>query len=230
MLKMRSAGAATVLAMRTFFPRPMTNRRTPIGEVVERDDALFELIGDVAVADDRSGDELREEQQIERGMHRALLRRGVAPVDVDDVGNGVERIERDADRQQHVRKRQRLRAERGGHGVDVVGKEVRVLEDAQHHQVHRDRHAEHAPRVPRGARAVDGNGHPVVEGDRGEHQPGERSAAFRVEDDAGDEQQPVGVGGVRTTQEIQPEQDRKKEEEKSGFSKKHGGWRLGAGG
>ena len=62
----------------TFLPRPMTKRRTPYGEVVERHDAARELIGDVAVADDRSGDQLRKEQQIERRVHRALLRGRVA--------------------------------------------------------------------------------------------------------------------------------------------------------
>ena len=44
-------------------------------EVVERDATAGELVGDVAVADDRSGNQLREEQQVERGVDRALLRR-----------------------------------------------------------------------------------------------------------------------------------------------------------
>ena len=101
--KMLSAGPATMLAISTFLPRPMTKRRTPYGEVVERHDPARELVGDVAVADDRSGDELRKEQQVQRRVHRALLRGRVAPVDVDDVRDGVEREERDADRQQHAR-------------------------------------------------------------------------------------------------------------------------------
>ena len=83
-----------------------------VGEVVERDDAARELIGDVPVADDRSGDELRKEQQVERRMDRALLRGRVAAVDVDDVRDGVEREERDADRQQDHRQARMASAER----------------------------------------------------------------------------------------------------------------------
>ncbi len=79
-------------------------RRTPYGEVVERHDAARELVGDVLVADDRPGDQLRKEQQVQRRVDRALLRRRLAPVDVDDVGDRVERVEGDADRQQHVRR------------------------------------------------------------------------------------------------------------------------------
>ena len=76
-----------------------------VGEVVDRHDAARELIGDVAVADDRSGDQLRKQQQVERRVHRALLRGRVAPRDVDDVRDRVEGEERDADRQQHARDR-----------------------------------------------------------------------------------------------------------------------------
>ena len=48
------------------------------GEIVERHDAARELVGDLAVADDRTGDQLRKEQQVQRRVHRALLRGRVA--------------------------------------------------------------------------------------------------------------------------------------------------------
>ena len=125
-----------------------------VGEVVERDDPPRQLIGDVAVADDRSGDQLRKQQQVQRRVHRALLRRRVAAVDVDDVGDGVEREERDADRQQHARHVERLDAEDAEQRVDVVGEEVGVLEDAEHGEVDGDGEREPASRRrPRATRA-----------------------------------------------------------------------------
>ena len=92
-----------------FLGEPDDEAADAVREVVERHDAPRELIGDVAVADDRAGDQLREEQQVERRVDRALLRRRVAAVDVDDVRDRVEGEERDADRQQHARHDERLR-------------------------------------------------------------------------------------------------------------------------
>jgi hypothetical protein len=62
--------------------------------------------------------------------------------------------------------------------------------------------------------AVHADRHPVVERDRAEHQPGERAAALRVEDDARRQQQPVAVGGMltRAADEIEAEQDRQEQE------------------
>ena len=161
----------------------------PVRQVVDRDPSAGELIGDVAVADDRAGDQLRKQQQIQRGVDGTLLRRCIPAVDVHDVRDGVEGEKRDADGQQEPRHDERLRMEREKQRVDVVGEKVGVLEDAEDDQVGRDRESEP------GSGAAHGHGdcHPVVEGDRREHQPGERAAALRVEDHAGDEQQPVGI-------------------------------------
>src|SRR5262249_24888355 len=49
-----------------------------VREVVERHPPERELIGDVAVPDDRSGNELRKQQEVQRRMDRALLRRRIA--------------------------------------------------------------------------------------------------------------------------------------------------------
>ena len=106
-----------------------------LGEVVDADDAARELVGDFAIADDRPGDELRKEQQVERRVDRALLRGRVTAVDVDHVGNRVEGIERDADREQHLGTANGRHVQRGQQRVDVVGEEVGVLEDAEHGEV-----------------------------------------------------------------------------------------------
>ena len=197
MAKILSAGPATTFAISTFLARPMTNRRTPYGEVVERHDAPRELVGDVAVADDRSGDELRKQQQVERRVHRALLRRRVAPVDVDDVRDGVEGEERDADRQQHARHGDRLRrARRCSSALTLSAKKLAYLNTPRTTRLTVTANAEPARRGGRAVDAVDADRHPVVERDRAEHQPGERAAALGVEDDARDQQQPVAVGAV----------------------------------
>ena len=115
------------------------------GEVVDRDDPPRELIRDVAVADDRPRDQLRKQQQVQRRMHRALLRRRIAAVDVHDVGDRMEREERDADRQEHAWHVDARAAEDAEQRVDVLDEEVRVLEDAQHGQVDGDREHQPAP-------------------------------------------------------------------------------------
>ena len=60
--------------------------------------ALVDLRHELAAAHDRAGDDVREERQVGREVEeRPGLE--VAAVDVDDVAEGLEREERDADRQ-----------------------------------------------------------------------------------------------------------------------------------
>ena len=197
------------------------------GEVVEADHAAGELVGDLAVADDRPGNELREQQHVERRVNRALLRARVAAVDVDHVRNRVERVERDADRQQHLRDGERSDAQSGEQRVDVVGEEVRVLEDAEHGKVDADGDGQPASRpgvfVGRAPQArCDRYRHPVVERDRRQHQPGERAASPRVEQHARADEQDVRILAGPPLQEVQREQDRKEEEEERGLGEEQG--------
>ena len=194
------------------------------GEVVQRDDSPRELVREVAVTDDRSGNQLRKEQQVERGMDGALLRRRVAAMDVDDVRDGVEGEEGDADRQQHPRHDDRPDAQSQEERVDVVGEEVRVFEHAEDREVHGDRQGEPAAGSRRSLGAMHRDRHPVVERDRSQHQPRERAAALGVEDDARDQQEPVAVGAVLpgAFDEIECEQDGQEEKEKGGLREQHG--------
>src|SRR5205085_11569929 len=82
-----------------------------VREVLERRHARGELAGDLPVSNDGARDQLWEYQQVQGCLDRTLLRRRIAAVDVDDVGNRVEGEERDADRQQQVREGERRRAE-----------------------------------------------------------------------------------------------------------------------
>src|SRR5262249_36174132 len=109
----------------------------------------------------------------------------------------------------------------------VVREEVRVLEDAEDDQVHGHRER-HPPLRRRGRalpRAIHGDRRPVVERDRRQHQPGERAAALRIEDDAEDEEQPVAVGAVlaRTLDEVEREEEREEEEKKCRLGEQHYG-------
>ena len=99
----------------------------------------LELGKELARADDRPGDEVREEAQVDGGVdERGRL--GVAALHVDDVGDRLEGEERDADRQQDRQQRQRQpEAERVEDVADVLDEERVVLEDAEYEQVKRYR-------------------------------------------------------------------------------------------
>ena len=70
-----------------------------LGKAVERLAAVVELIGYVAVADDRSGDKLREQRHIGSETDKALGNRRVVAVYVDNIAHRLEGVEADTDRQ-----------------------------------------------------------------------------------------------------------------------------------
>ena len=63
--------------------------------------SALELLADVAVADDGAGQQVREQRRPGEVVDHGLGRADHAPVDVDHVRDGGERVERHADRQQH---------------------------------------------------------------------------------------------------------------------------------
>ena len=81
---------------------------------------LADLRLDVHVFDDRSGDELREHADVEQQVAEVLLHRSLVPVDIDDVRDGLERVERDADGQRQFQKL-RVRVEQS---IEVEGEKV----------------------------------------------------------------------------------------------------------
>ena len=99
---------------------------------------LLELGEELAGADDRPGDEVGEEAQVDRGVEQ-VGRLGLPPLHVDHVGDGLEAEEADADRQrdrdQWQRPAEADRVERVG---DVADEEPVVLEDGQHPEVEGD--------------------------------------------------------------------------------------------
>jgi len=70
--------------------------------------AVADLVGDVAVAHDGAGDELRKHDDVKHVVAQALHRLVYLAVGVERVGDALEREERDADRQQDLGPLQRL--------------------------------------------------------------------------------------------------------------------------
>ena len=104
----------------------------------ERLAALVELAGDRLVADDRAGDELGKERNVERHVDRIAVGAEASPVDVDDVAEAVEGEERDAERQLDVGLAEVV-AERLQERGEIGGDEIGVFEQAEHEKVDRRR-------------------------------------------------------------------------------------------
>src|SRR5206468_1391997 len=87
-------------------------------------------------AHDRPGNEVREERQEERKVEQAPVGR-LPPVHLDRIAEGLERVERDPDRQQDIESRPRLTAPQAGEQPSyVLQNEVAVLEDPEDSEVY----------------------------------------------------------------------------------------------
>ncbi len=109
---------------------------------------LKELWHEVFAALNRARDELRKKRDEQRVDTKVLLRFDVPAIDVDDIGEALERVERNADGQNDVQRggvdgdgdqRERL--------FDRGGEEVEILKKEQHEQ--RNRNADGKNRFPR---------------------------------------------------------------------------------
>lgn len=88
---------------------------------------VLQLAGYGLHSDDRPGDELGEQGNIGAEIENAALHLHLSPVQIDDVGEGLEGIKRYADRQRHLQQRE----PRPGHAVNRTDKEIRVFEEAR---------------------------------------------------------------------------------------------------
>ena len=94
---------------------------------------LLELRHEIGGAHDRAGDELREERLEQREIDEVARRRDDAVIDVEDIGDALEREERDADRQDHLEDRDlALEPGRAQHVVQRRDEELEILEEAEH--------------------------------------------------------------------------------------------------
>ena len=194
------------------------------GSAPERLAALVELARDRLVADDRAGDELRKERDVERDVDRIAVGAEAAPVDVDDVGQAVEGEERDAERQLDVGLAEVV-AERLQERGEIGGDEVRVFEDAEHEEIAGDREAER-PLPARAGVAVDDDRRDIVEGDGEQEDQQEARLAPGVEDEREQQRDDVladdgrrqDVTGDENRQEIEKERDRGKHHARIAFA------------
>jgi len=69
--------------------------------------AVLKLPGDVRIADDRPGDQLREHRNVRRKIDIIPLRRNIATIDVNDIADDLKRVEADADGQRDLQERDR---------------------------------------------------------------------------------------------------------------------------
>ena len=124
-----------------------------------------ELPGDVAKANDRTGDQLRKQQDVECERRNPALRLRFARVHVHDIRDRVERKKRDAERQRNRTERERTEREDRRDRVDVRDGEVRVFEDRERGQVAGDRERETPPPDVNIAGTANSNAHPPIERD-----------------------------------------------------------------
>src|SRR6185503_4304181 len=113
------------------------------------DALLLELRNHVPGALDRTRDELRKKRHVERVIEQVANGRQLAAIHVDDVADGLERVERDADWQYDVEHRpagvdpevpQQLR--------ELGHEETEVLERREKQQIRGDADQEHEPLAP----------------------------------------------------------------------------------
>jgi hypothetical protein len=136
----------------------------------------LELGQELARADDRAGDDVGEEAQVQPDVDR-LRGRQQAAVDVDGVGDGLEDDEADADRQRDRRERQRQpEADLVEQRVGLLCEEPVVLEDAERREVQRDRDADDEAPAALVLRAV----HELRRGLVAERHAGEQHAELRA--------------------------------------------------
>ena len=129
--------------MTTFFtrPRPIRKIAVPIGTCAGSR-GLASCGRNSRAADDRPGDQVREEAQVQRDVDRrgALAQ---AAVDVDGVRDRLEREEAQADRQRDLHQRHRQpEVHASSRSLTSCDEEAVVLEDAQDDQVERHRDAD----------------------------------------------------------------------------------------
>ncbi len=121
-------------------------------ELWKRVGSASQLRGNVPVANDRSGDELREEANVRRHVDVVPRRLGIPTPHIDQIAACLEDVEGDADRQHHLPSGHSATAEGRHEGADAIDAEVEVLEVGQRSNI--ENHAQ-----KQGAAGASGCGH-----------------------------------------------------------------------
>ncbi len=100
--------------------------------------AADELIGHRVVADDRPGNELGKERNVASEIDERPDGRGRAAIDVDGVAEGMERVERDPDRQGDRKHRTVPAPNQASTWFRLLFEEQEILEEPERAQAHDD--------------------------------------------------------------------------------------------
>jgi len=157
---------------------------------------VLEILLDLAKPDDRAGHQLGEERHVGRELEEVPGRPDHAPVAVHDVGDRVERVERNSDREHDVPGGDlHAGAERLAHPAHRIHHEAPVLEEPQEREIDRDRddQAELPMAGVRPAEKAEARG--VAHQRGGGHEEAEPGVPVAVEDVAGHREPDVpGLG------------------------------------
>ena len=186
---------ATVSAMSDLLAEP---EREPVhagGGRVDRLAPLHELVADLVEADDRPGDELREERDVQREVERRDEVAGRAAVDVDQVADSEWNVKNEMPIGSTISAQTSVgSAGRLEHAVPRRHREVGVLEDREEGQVDDHPDGQRPPR-PADVAGIDPLLDPapddVVGDHRGQQPEHESAGAPGVERQACDDQQAV---------------------------------------
>ena len=167
------------------------------------------------ILDDRAGDELREEGDIEQELEEVPRPRFRIPVGVDHIAQTLEGEEADADGQQDPG-----HGEGGAkRGVEVVQDKIGVLEDAEDAEVEHDGYGEHrfAAREATGQQYA----RQIVDQHRGEKQRHVLQLPEGVEHQAREREQQVLQADAPLRQPCQQKDQRQKHKQKDRRTEDH---------
>ena len=85
-----------------FFASPMMKRSAPGGEILQSGFPAFQLAFHLVIFDDGALDQLREENDIQRHLHRVFIHLDLSVVDIQQIGYVVENDKRNPQRDQHI--------------------------------------------------------------------------------------------------------------------------------
>lgn len=199
-----------------------TEEHDAANEVLERVRAGRKFLGHRIVAHNRARHELREQRHVTGERHEVLDRRGSTAPHVNCVAHGLERIERDAHRQQHRHHRERFAAELCHHIVDDAHAEHVVLEEPERTEVHNNRRKERQITLPlASARRRDEPPAHVNHERRAEHQEYEPRFEPAVKDvtENRDEEVQAGMLDPGTEQHEIPDQKRRQKVEQKNLGR-----------
>ena len=97
--------------------------RDPLRRIGKRGFSVFQASGNVGIADNGSGYQLRKHRHIHRKINEIALCRHVAAINIYNITQDLKCIKTDADRQSHLEKRDG----KTGHRIEIPDKKVRIF-------------------------------------------------------------------------------------------------------